>query len=203
MRTSGEQYPNPLGQGDRTCVHPNIESGCTSLNFPSVVPYSKVFGSVIAYQYGYLNAYRLYYESNRRLTLEDQFVDGVVLTHGSPRQHVWTFIAARDELVTHSASGCPCLRPVFALPPPPYIGNDYFCDSGSRQYFEGFRFYGDDPLWDGAGCESIRGFSNTCCTSNTPPWFYKDFPHPTTNSLECRDLVNNDLAIESFEIYVQ
>ena len=192
----------------RTCARPEEEGGCTSLNFTSnSVPYTRVCGKIIAYQYAIVDAYRRYYESGQTLTLEDFYAIGVLLTRGHPRQHIWTFIGARDELVTHSWSGCPCLRPGFAAPPPPYIGNDYFCDSGSREHLETDRFYGDDPLWDGEGCESIRGFDNTCCTFNTPPWFYKQLAGPTTDDVEmrvCRGaLFHSDVAIVTVELYVK
>ena len=64
-------------------------------------------------------------------------------------------------------------------------------------------FYGADPLWDGAGCES----RNSCCNFNTPPWFYKQLPQPTTDDIEmrvCSDERNSseDVAIEMIEIYV-
>ena len=141
------------------------------------------------------------------MTLEDIFVHGIVLTHGHPREHIWTFVAARDELVTHNWSGCLCLRPGFSAPPPPFIGNDYFCDTGSREHFQTDVFYGDDPLWDGAGCESVRGFDNTCCSFNTPPWFFKQLSQPTTDDVEMRacryTLRVGDLLIQSYELYVQ
>ena len=212
MTDSSQNCTNGLVQRNfnsslRLCARPEIAEGCTSLNFTANdVPYSKVCGRVRGYQYGILNSYRVYYDNNRGRTLEDLFVHGAVLTHGHPRQHIWTFIASRDELVTHSWSGCPCLR-LSSAPPPPFIGNDYFCDTGSREHFRTDTFYGDDPLWDGAGCESIRGFDNTCCTFNTPPWFYKQLPQPTTDDVEmrvCRRVRSeSDLGVESFEIYIQ
>ena len=173
MSNSSEQCPSGLTQRHfdnlRTCVRPEELGGCNSINISSIIPYSKVCGSVIAYQYGALDAYRGYYNAihlrGETLTLEDHFVDGVVLTHGNPRQHIWTFIAARDELVSHNWSGCPCLRPGFANPPPPFIGNNYFCATGSERHFRTDTFYGDDPLWDGDGCSP----RNTCCSFNTPP----------------------------------
>ena len=213
MTDSSQSCTNGLVQRNfnsnlRLCARPEVVSGCTSLNFTANnVPYSKVCGRVRGYQYGVLDAFRVYFDNFRRLTLEDFYVYGAVLTHGHPRQHIWTFVAARDELVTHNWSGCLCLRPNFPEPPPPFIGNDYFCDTGSREHFRGDTFYGDDPLWDGAGCESIRGFDNTCCTFNTPPWFYRQLPQLTTDDVEmrvCRATENiSDLGIESFEIYVQ
>ena len=59
------------------------------------------------------------------------------------------------------------------------------------------QFYSADPLWDGAGC----GSEYTCCAFNTPPWFYKQLTHPTTDDIEmwvCRNdhNSNEDIAIE-------
>ncbi len=87
---------------------------------------------------------------------------------------------------------------------PPFVGNDYFCDTASENQFQ-YRFYGDDPLWDGAGCGPL----NTCCTFNNPPWFYKELPESTTDDIEmrvCKDQGSNndeDFAIEKIDIYVQ
>ena len=83
---------------------------------------------------------------------------------------------------------------------------DYFCDTGLETFSDGDPpgFVGADPLWDGAGCEP----PNTCCSFNTPPWFYKQLPQPTTDDIEMRvcrneDASHEDIAIEMIEIYVQ
>ena len=198
---------NPQNNSNiRTCIRPTVNGGQTSIYFSSNgQTYSKVCGKVIAYQSGYINAFRPYYSSGGSVGLDGYFVDGVVLTHGDvPRKHIWTFAGTRDELVTHSWSGCTCLRPTSFVPPPPFfIGNDYFCDAGSRDHYE-FIFY-TDPLWDGAGCESPRSteFNNTCCSFNNPPWFYKQLPQPTADPVEMR-LCQSSTAIQlhSYEIYV-
>ena len=136
-------------------------------------------------------------------TIDDSYIDGVSLTHGSPRQHVWSFMASRGEdakplfsmsMFYHISNG------VFA----PFIGNDYFCDTGSEADGIHNFFYGDDPLWDGQGC----GSNNGCCTFNNPPWFCKQLPHITSDDLELRicgnqDTSNEDVPIEYIELYVQ
>ncbi len=70
--------------------------------------------------------------------------------------------------------------------------------------FGEFSTYYDDPLWDGVGCGPL----NTCCTFNNPPWFYKELPESTTDDIEMRvcsdgNRVDEDIAIESYDIYVQ
>ena len=128
-------------------------------------------------------------------------MDGVSLTRGEPRQHVWTFAAGLQE-DGNFASNCPC---VTNARPPTFVGNDYFCEAGVQLRAQSITMvYIDDPLWDGRGCIS----SNPCCSFNNPPWFHKQLPQPTTDDLEMRvcrdeDVSNEDIALERVEIYVQ
>ena len=92
---------------------------------------------------------------------------------------------------------------IATTPSPIFVGNDYFCDiTGSTDHFQVI-FYGDDPLWDGAGC----GPNNDCCDSNNPPWFRKQLPWGTTDNIEmrlCREgFPDEDTPVEIIEIYVQ
>ena len=187
----------------RSCGRPG--SGCVSTTFPvHGVQYSRVCGRVIAYQYGSIDAFVPYYR-NRQLTIDGQYVDGVSLTHGqNPRKHIWTFAAANDETSSQFYT-CPCTKTDTAYTGvvPPFIGQDYFCDTGSRDTQRSI-FYPDDPLWDGAGC----GPTSTCCSFNNPPWFCKQLPQPTIDDIElrlCSDqmISNEDTPIEIIELYVQ
>ena len=202
MTNSNYQCPSNLMErndlGKRTCVRIESGGGCSSVNFITPgVEYSSVCGRVIGYQYGIPEAFT---------SIDSKYVDGVSLTHGDPRQHIWTFAAAQDEVGTFPSGNCPCINTnqvAQTTPPPAFVGNDYFCDTGSEERVQ-VTFYGDDPLWDGAGCGPL----NTCCSFNTPPWFYKQLPQPTTDDIEmrvCRDffLNNEDIAIEIVEVYVQ
>ena len=188
----------------RTCGRVE-EPGCTSTTYSTYgVEYSKVCGRIIAYQSSTSDAFDPYFD-NRALSIDDGYVDGVSLTHGqSPRQHIWTFANAVQE--TRSDSGvCPCTRPdlTYTGVVPPFIDQDYFCETGSRQERR-FIFYSDDPVWDGQGC----GGNSTCCEFNNPPWFCKQLPQPTTDDIEmriCADqaLIDEDTPIEIIEMYVR
>ena len=81
---------------------------------------------------------------------------------------------------------------------PSFVGNDYFCDTGSENQVTR-TFYGDDPLWDGAGC----GEYNTCCDFNSPPWFRKEISPPTSDDIEVRLCADEGQATEDIEIYLQ
>ena len=73
-----------------------------------------------------------------------------------------------------------------------------------KDRFRPYIFYGDDPLWDGAGC----GPNNDCCTLNNPLWFRKQLPSATADDIEmhlCRVRlpVDEDTPVEMIEIYFQ
>ena len=181
------------------------ERGCSSVVFPiNGVRYSRVCGKVIGYQYYSVDAFYPYYRDRSR-TLDSTYVDGVSLTHGaSPRTHIWTFVAANDEIGS-TASVCPCTEAASTYPGiiPPFINGHYFCETGSR-YFRRSQWYTADPLWDGEGC----GETSTCCEFNSPPWFCRDLPESTTDDIElrlCKDQSNGDenIAVEVISIFIQ
>ena len=187
----------------RTCGRG--ERGCTSTTYSTYgVEYSKVCGRIIAYQSGTPDAFHPYFRDRAR-SIDDGYVDGVSLTHGqSPRQHIWTFANAVDE-TRSTYYVCPCTRPDLPYTGivPPFIGQDYFCETGSREAVS-FIFYRDDPVWDGQGC----GSNSTCCEFNNPPWFCKQLPLPTTDDIELRlcfdhNFSNENTPIELVEIYVR
>ena len=170
-----------------------------SVTFPvSGGDYTRVCGRIIAYQYMYTEGFEAYHV-DWQTTIDGAYVDGVSLTHGSPRQHIWTFAAGYSELHNEDDS-CPCDVTV-NINIPPFVGGDYFCESGwnSGTYTT---FFPDDPLWDGDGCTA----NSTCCSFNNPPYFTKQLPSPTTDSIEarlCQQDSSGDTPIEFIELYVQ
>ena len=190
----------------RTCGRPG-PVGCVSTTFQTYgVEYSHVCGRVIGYQDRTPDAFAPYADSSGGMTIDSYYVNGVSFTHGqSPRQHIWTFAGAVEEVARIPKNSCPCTRPniTYAGTIPSFVGQDYFCDTGSREAVESI-FYHNDPLWDGQGC----GGNSTCCEFNNPPWFCRQLPHPTTDDIELRicgdeDTSNEDTPIEQVEIYIR
>ena len=187
----------------RTCIAPSSESGiCISTTFTVNINYSKVCGRIIAYQVGSPDGFH----SSR--DIDSIYLDGVSLTHGmSPRKHIWSFVSAYSEAATDVRILCSCINIdiQFRVPPPPsFVGNSYFCDSGNRGFDFSDPFFADKPLWNGTGCGTL----SRCCSFNTPPWFYMPLPQSTTDNIEmrvCLDQGTSDenIAIEIIEIYVQ
>ena len=176
--------------------------GCTSITYTTHgLQYSRVCGRIIAYQYSTPEGFH-----TARDSIDDTYVHGVSITHGeNPRKHIWTFTAAIDEMRANSHT-CPCTRTdlTYRGTVPTFIGNDYFCDTGSRQHYQLGTFYHEDPLWDGEGC----GPNSSCCEFNSPPWFCKHLPHPTTDDIEVRvcsnaGVDNEDTPLEQVELYIQ
>ena len=174
----------------RTCGRPG-PAGCVSTTFPvHGIKYSQVCGRVIGYQDGSPDAFDPYY-INRAATIDDYYIDGISLTHGqSPRHHIWTFAGAVDKTrstedpsLSNTATVCSCTIPErpYRGVVPPFVGQDYFCETGSRDTFQ-YIFYPDDPLWNGQGC----GGTSTCCSFNNPPLFCKQLPQSTTDDIELR-----------------
>ena len=167
------------------------------------ITYSKVCGKIIAYQIGTPNAFFIGLNKTAK-SINEIYVDGVSLTHGRPRKHIWTFAADHTENYTF-LNGCPC-NSYLQNPtnPPDFVSNDYFCDTADTRGLQYNIIFIGDPLWDGTGC----GHNNDCCSFNQPPWFYKKLPASTVDNIEmrvCRGGYRNneDIALKIVEIYVQ
>ena len=184
----------------RTCGR--VSTGrltCDSVTFPvSGGDYTRVCGRIIAYQDESTGAFEPY-DDGAVTTIEGSYVAGISLTHGSPRQHIWTFASGHSEFEVINWV-CPCDATI-DISIPPFVGGDYFCESGRNSAGPNM-FFADDPLWDGDGCTA----TSTCCSFNNPPYFTKQLPSPTTDDIEarlCNDYTYEDTPIELIELYVQ
>ena len=207
MRKNHPQCPPGLNQntveGREICVTPTNTPSCSSTLFNAHgVEYSRVCGKVIGYQYYRPKGFGPSFYTGTNIT--GPYVDGVSITHGSPRQHVWTLAAGPDEslLSMPKNDACPCLHPNrFIGVIPDYVGMDYYCETGSRAPFT-HRYYFDDPLWDGEGCEG----ENECCKRGGP-WFCKTLPQPTQDDIELRICGNGNswdkVLLEQIKLYIQ
>jgi len=139
-------------------------SNCQSATFSSLgMTYSQVCGRLIGYQFGSTEAF-WYYNNRSPVTIDNPYVDaGVSITHGNPRQHIWTLASGHSQ-VTTTTHDCRCNNGNEAVLVPPWVAEDY-CDSGNPNSSPTGILYLSDPLWDGAGC----GSSTTSCEFNNPP----------------------------------
>ena len=196
------------GYSKRTCGRATDGTNtCDSATFPvRGGEYSRICGRIRAYQgatpdgfyanhWGYVT------------TIDSAYVDGVSVTHGTPRNHIWTFADGLSESNPTAPNVCPCDASI-EIRVPSFVGEDYFCESGvNRPWFGGntdYIFRSNDTLWDGEDCLS----SSTCCSRRNPPYFVKQLLTSTTDNIEARicldqRLSDEDIAVELVELYVQ
>ena len=140
-----------------------------------------------------------------QFTIDQPYVDGISITHGNPRNHIWSYAAGASEHNRHCPHiNCPCSGGPAS---PPYVRNNYYYESGFQvDCFAVNTFFPSDLLWDGHQCGNDEG---TCCTgANIPPWFSVDLPDSTTDDIEVRichsqSSSDEDSPVELIEIYIQ
>jgi hypothetical protein len=185
----------------RACGRP-VSSVATrpSQIFPISHQYSKVCGRVIGIQVASPDAFN----HGRSRGINDSYIDGVSITHGSPRHHIWSYVGSVSE-IAKDRNACPC-GSSSGTQPQSFVGNNYYCESGNHPT-EDWRgqVFPNDKLWDGEQCSH----EGTCCTgANTPPWFSVNLGSPTNDDIEVRimgsqNTADEDTPLELLEIHVQ
>lgn len=208
MTDQAQSCPSPwtlfTSGNKRVCFRSSSSSaGCDSVvyNNPGG-EYNQVCGRITGYQYGNPHGFYPYHSQGR--SIDSYYIDGISVTHGQPpRQHIWTFAAGYSEV--DDLGSCPCGSPTSQATVPPYVGNNYFCETGTIPAAGFSVFYSDDPLWDGEGC----GPGHSCeCELNSPPWFTANLTNPTTNNIEVRNCGyqgtgSKNVGVELIELYVK
>ena len=113
-------------------------AGCQGVTYTTgSEQYNQVCGRIIGYQIGDPEAF---YSSSVSRSIDTYYVDGISVTHGSPRQHIWTFAAGRDEQGQYCTSCiCPCVAKSTAGNSIPwYVEQNYFCESGVTSLYRGY-----------------------------------------------------------------
>ena len=188
--------------GVRACGRPGNSPSCVGQQFsiPNGYNYTQVCGRVTGYQYATTDAFR------GGGGINSYYVEGVSITFGSPRTHIWTLAAGSRQ--SHTDGGlynCPCSTGS-SQTVPAFVGSNYFCESGNPNPGVGGVLYTADPLWDGQGCGSLE---QACCAVPGLPWFYRDFGSTSLSDyLELRvcgdqGRNNEDSPISYYEIYVR
>lgn len=186
------------------CVKSPHEA-CSSVILPTLgIKYSKVCGMAKGYQWGLTDAFR----GSSQSGINGAYVDGISITHGSPRKHIWTMAAAQHEVtIPNPTSLCSCTnsrnRMNSLLTTPSFVGDDYFCETGTHERASP-RLYPNDCLWDGENCGAL----STCCRLNNPPWFQKTLSSSSSDYLEvrlCTDepSAEEDVILRELQLFVQ
>ena len=173
---------------------------CISVKFPTSGHYTNVCGRVRGYVFYQLGAFYHFWAHGQR-TIDSNYVDGISITKGSPRQHLWTYAAGLSETDYNAHFACPCARSDYN---PSlisgFVGNNYYCESGFVGRYA-TRVAWEDPLWDGEGCHAS---GNTCC--DRYGWFHRQMP-PSSDDVEVRwckyfSSSYSDILTDQLEIWV-
>ena len=212
MSDSTEECPPGFrlyqSEGVRACGRQSTSSGsCQSVKFPSYsISYSQVCGRVVGYQYGSPDAIDMLHGTGltSHNDINSYYVDGISLTCGFPRQHIWTLIAGNSDNAQYSTVNCPCTNGTTQTVQS-FIGNDYFCESGNPDTYWQVKLYTADPLWDKKGCSTIE---RSCCQVTGLPWFHKIIQSPKNDYIELRvcgdeGTDNEDVLVNYYEVYVK
>ena len=163
--------------------------------------YTQVCGRITGYQYASPDAGNHYsYIPTQGDEINEPYLDGVSITYGDPRMHIWSFyggLYATTCCNTQHANNSESLG---------FIGNNSFCDTGNPTNLPWTNIhFTEHPLWDGINnCVS----STTCCAPQPGPWLYTTIPLPSLYDIEVRicgdqSTYDEDTPVKLIELYVK
>ena len=201
MSQDGATCPRGLTQKNMSGLTQNA-AGCEGTLFSALgLSYSRVCGQLRGYQFATPDGF-LSYINNNNLQLNQGYVDGVSITYdtASPK-HIWTYAVGYG--LTQEINTCPCNTGGIAVVPP-YVGNDYYCETGNNAASSILEFLPGDPLWDGQQCVGVEA---PCCTHPNMPWFIKTLGETTTEDIQLRLCIseaptNEETLLQLIELYV-
>ena len=190
---SGVSFCRVVSDSGQTCSSAYFSTNGTS--------YQRVCGRARGYQKGRSAAFY----GTGRVTIDGPYVEGLSITYGSPRQHIWTYADGDFDDEASSCCNCPCA--IGGGPSPPsFVGTNYYCEAGAvdRASGDASFYYFNDTLWDGSNCYS----SPSCCSNLTQPWFYHDLNGISNSSIEARicrwdAFSGGSILIDQMELYIQ
>ena len=172
-----------------SCIISGNNPACLSVFFSnSGFPYSKVCGRIHARYFKSPDGFSFF--TNERPdtpSIDDNYVDGVSLTHGCQRNHIWTFSATVSQKTREGCvANCDWRVPSF-------VGTNYSCVLVETCTTS------PSPcplLWNGKGDQ---------CVGNET--FYRTLTQPTNDDIEMRvcrdqDSADEDILLTFVEIFV-
>ena len=115
------------GYSKRTCERATDGTNtCDSTTFPvRGGEYSRICGRIRAYQYASTDGFWTSHQGGVT-TIDSAYIEGVSVTHGTPRNHIWTFVAGPSEGNPSWNNVCPCDASI-EIRVPSFVAEDYFC----------------------------------------------------------------------------
>lgn len=183
-----------LGEAEPpVCARAESQSGSED-SVELIVPqrYREVMGLALGMQFETPDAF----SRGSPVGLDGLYVDGLSLTIGVVRRHVFTYAAGGSDH-DEGESQCPCLGGASA---PEVVGDQFACESGARDAAEGWLV--GDLLWDDdldpTSCDAVAA----------PSYFVADLGEPVDDPLEARlmadqESTNEDVGLVRLELFVR
>ena len=193
-------WVNGNHSGVSFCYGVDVANNCSSVIFSTnEISYQRVCGRARGYQKGFTFGFAGYHVSNQ--TIDGYYANALSITYSNPRQHLWTYAAGLYDNF-EGVANCPCAVGG-GRTAPPFVGTNYYCESGNTNRNDLSAYYLNDPLWDGSGC-----ITSTCCDVPTQPWFYRELNETTTSDIEARICGSSSfrvgsLLIDQLQLYIQ
>lgn len=166
---------------------------------PIVASYDEVRGFVRALQRGSNDGFS---SREGEDVIDEPYVDGVSVTVGDPRTHLWTYVAGLQ--ISGGAGACPCSG---GSGPHAFVGDDFLCDTANTDPEPDHYIYpwypADEWLWDGENpdpdCPSGR-FEDG--------WFVNAASRDPAEPIEVRVMTNQghtdeDIGVFAMELFVR
>ncbi len=169
---------------------------CRTASFATVgAAWSEARGYVKAFQYASMDGF------HPSVGIDGTYVDGISLTHGTPRKHIWSWGVGLQKSGA-GGNGCPCAPGGSAVPG--FVGNNWYCESTNPTGTWSAQWYTADVLYDGKGCPA----GNTCCAPSGLPWFQRDMGSSGSDALDARlcsdqESGNEDIGVTRMELWVR
>jgi hypothetical protein len=197
----GESCPSPWIPSARGCVRVTDAAESSVLVTP---PFSfrEMRGTVRALGFGVAEAFR----DDGGKTIDDTYVDGMSITVGTPRNHVFTFALGKTDSFNGDSTGvCPCDG---GTPSPSFVGASYLCEEPAEScdpVNSATRFFDDtDVLFDG------QDIQEAVCLNvpESAPDFQVDLGVVHGEDVELRMIFdeasnNEDLAVIHMDLWVR
>ena len=161
------------------------------------VTYTDICGAVYGYQAGATAAF------DSTADINSPYLSGVSITRTvtgpEKRRHVFSLAAGEAEKST-SQYACPCNAGA-THKPPAFVGDDYYCESGSPDVPTSTAILGGDRLWD----ERKLQHAEAKCKKPLMPLFKSSISPGTSDQLElrlCKIKQEADVYLEHFYVYI-
>jgi len=169
----GDACPMPWGTADfGACMREIETAGAVSVEFPvpAGLAWSEVTGFFEGFRYATVDAFGTG-------MIDDVYTDGVSVTVGMPRQHIWTYTLGQREGVTFTHYVCPCSGST--SPAPAFVGAHYACEATGASEMRD-QWVLDDSVWSG------NGYGTDCDVHGSPSPFVRALATPVTDPIEVR-----------------